>query len=109
LLLPVNFVGVCQSLRQAVTGAKTPFGRTPKVRGRTAVPAPYLLAELALLTLAAGLMLIDAVSARWLHALFTLVNVMLLGYALIRLIGPVAVLDDLGVPRARPMVPARHG
>jgi cellulose synthase (UDP-forming) len=109
LLLPVNLAGVFQSLHQGVTGAKTPFGRTPKVRGRTAVPASYLLAELGLLTLAIVLMLNDAASARWFHAIFALVNVVLLGYAIIRFIGPVAILEDLRGSRPRPMVPARHG
>ena len=108
LLLPVNLAGVCQSLHQAVTGAKAPFGRTPKVRGRTAVPASYLLAELAVLTLAVVLLLVDAASERWVHALFAMVNAMLLGYAIVRFIGPIAVLEDLRVPWPQPMVYARR-
>jgi hypothetical protein len=109
LLLPVNLAGVYQSLRQGVTGAKAPFGRTPKVRGRTAVPASYLLAELMLLTLAIVLMLVDAASARWSHALFAMVNATLLGYAIVRFIGPIALLEDLLLPRPQPMAYARRG
>jgi hypothetical protein len=109
LLLPVNLAGVYKSLHQAVTGAKAPFGRTPKVRGRTAVPASYLLAELTLLTLAVVLILVDAASARWFHALFAMVNATLLGYAITRFIGPAAVLEDLRVPRTQAMAYARRG
>jgi hypothetical protein len=54
-------------------------------------------------------MLNDAASARWFHAIFALVNVVLLGYAIVRFIGPVAILEDLRGSRPRPMVPARHG
>src|SRR5256885_1060029 len=45
MLIPVNLGGVLKSLEQALTGRKTPFGRTPKVSGRTAAPALYVLAE----------------------------------------------------------------
>ncbi len=45
LLLPINLGGTLLSLRQAITGRKAPFGRTPKVTGRTAAPAKYVLAE----------------------------------------------------------------
>jgi cellulose synthase (UDP-forming) len=108
LLLPVNLAGVCRSLRQAMTGAKSPFGRTPKVLGRTAVPASYLLAELGLATFAAAVLLVDLGNARWLHALFVTVNVTLLAYGIGRFIGLAAILEDLRVPRAQPMVPARR-
>jgi hypothetical protein len=40
LLIPVHLGGVLKSLQQARTGAKIPFGRTPKVVGRTAAVAP---------------------------------------------------------------------
>jgi cellulose synthase (UDP-forming) len=49
LLIPVNLAGMISSIVQALTGRKSRFIRTPKVQGRTRVPARYVLAELALL------------------------------------------------------------
>jgi hypothetical protein len=108
LLLPVNLAGVYKSLHQAVAGVKTPFGRTPKVQDRTTVPASYLLAEFGLLMLAAILMLVDIAKARWLHALFALVNGGLLFYAIARFIGFKAVLEDLRTRWTQPIASARH-
>jgi cellulose synthase/poly-beta-1,6-N-acetylglucosamine synthase-like glycosyltransferase len=48
VLLPVVMGGVLKSLEQIVRGRKLPFARTPKVAYRTATPALYLLAPLAL-------------------------------------------------------------
>src|SRR5262249_51795827 len=45
MLIPVNLGGVFLSIRQAWTKEKSPFGRTPKVQGRTAAPPRYLMAE----------------------------------------------------------------
>ncbi len=44
LLVPVNLAGGLASLRQAVTGRKVPFARTPKIDDRTSVPASILVA-----------------------------------------------------------------
>lgn len=43
-LVMVNLAGALKSLQQGVTGQKIPFARTPKVRGRTAAPALYVMA-----------------------------------------------------------------
>ena len=43
VLLPVNLAGVIKSVPQGVTGQKIPFARTPKVTGRTAAPAIYVV------------------------------------------------------------------
>ena len=48
LLVPVNLAGVYRSLEQIITGRKSPFARTPKIKGRTAAPACHLLALVAL-------------------------------------------------------------
>src|SRR5262249_16516422 len=48
LLIPVSLGGVLSSVRQACTGARSAFARTPKVIGRTAAPAGYMAAELTL-------------------------------------------------------------
>src|SRR5262249_38902510 len=50
LLIPVSLGGVLRSVQQACTGRRSSFGRTPKVVGRTAAPAGYVLAEAGLLT-----------------------------------------------------------
>src|SRR5262249_56456215 len=49
LLIPISLFGVFKSLRQAVTGQKTPFGRTPKTSDPTRVPRGYVVAEYVLL------------------------------------------------------------
>lgn len=49
MLVPVNLSGVGKSLKQAWSGQKTPFGRTPKTRGRTWIPPLYIAAQFALL------------------------------------------------------------
>ncbi len=48
LLIPINLAGVCKSIEQAITGKQIPFGRTPKVTGRTAASPLYILASYAL-------------------------------------------------------------
>jgi hypothetical protein len=87
LLIPVNLGGVLKSLQQAWTGRKTPFGRTPKVCDRTALPLVYLVAEYAI----AGTTLFgcaaDAASARYGHALFALANALFFVYGLARFVG----------------------
>ena len=47
LLIPVNLGGVARSLHQWWTGRHPVFARTPKVTGRTAAPAFYIVASLA--------------------------------------------------------------
>src|SRR5262249_48098339 len=49
VMLPISLAGTLLSLRQAVSGRKAPFGRTPKVTGRTAAPGSYVLAEYGLI------------------------------------------------------------
>ena len=39
MLVPVHLAGVFKSIHQGLTGKRIPFGRTPKVSGRTAAPA----------------------------------------------------------------------
>jgi cellulose synthase (UDP-forming) len=51
LLLPVVAGGVVNSIEQLWLRRKIPFARTPKIDHRTAVPALYLLAPVALATL----------------------------------------------------------
>jgi cellulose synthase (UDP-forming) len=95
VLIPVNLVGVIGSLYQAVVGSKAAFGRTPKVRGRTPVPAIYLIAELGI-----GLQwmiraLSDTLEHRPTHALLAAVNFGFLLYGVVTFIGVRNALGDL--------------
>jgi hypothetical protein len=96
MLLPVNLGGVFKSIQQALTGRKTPFGRTPKVENRTAVPPLYILAEWALIAALVCLITVDITRGRWLHALFGVVNGGLLLYAILHFMGVRESLEDLG-------------
>ncbi|HEX6828947.1 MAG TPA: glycosyltransferase family 2 protein [Burkholderiales bacterium] len=82
LLIPVNLGGVLKSLQQAWTRGKIPFGRTPKVEGRTAAPALYVAAEFAMLlwwTVAAAE---DFTMGHYAHVAFALLNATFLAYAI---------------------------
>jgi cellulose synthase/poly-beta-1,6-N-acetylglucosamine synthase-like glycosyltransferase len=87
MLVPVNLGGVVRSLWQAITGRRTPFLRTPKVRDRTTAPALYV----ALLYLLILMLLFGAiVSAAERHALSGAaagVNALFLFYAVGAFIG----------------------
>ncbi len=87
MLIPVNLGGVILSLRQAATGRKSPFGRTPKVQGRTAVPLRYLIAEYALLAHWLVGTVFEFMHGRPLHASFALINAAFLAYAITRFVG----------------------
>jgi len=87
LLIPVNLGGVLKSLQQAVTGRRIPFGRTPKVSGRTTAPAFYVVAEYALLAFWLIGFGVDVAARHWLSALFCLANTLMLVYAIKSFIG----------------------
>jgi cellulose synthase/poly-beta-1,6-N-acetylglucosamine synthase-like glycosyltransferase len=95
VLIPVNLVGVMGSLYQAVVGSKAAFGRTPKVRGRTSVPAIYLMAELGIGLQWMARALGDTLEHRPAHALLATVNFGFLLYGLVTFIGVRNSLDDL--------------
>lgn len=97
LLLPVNLAGVVGSLLQAVTGRKTPFGRTPKVADRTAVPALHLLAHAVLLAACGMRLALDLVDGLWFHAAFVAANAGLLAWSFARYIGVREAVADLAV------------
>ena len=99
-LLTVNLGGVLASVRQAVTGKKSPFLRTPKVTGRTAAPARYVIAGYALLGYCVLGSAIDALNERWLHASFALVNAAFFGYAAFVFMGFRASFEDVAAQLA---------
>jgi cellulose synthase/poly-beta-1,6-N-acetylglucosamine synthase-like glycosyltransferase len=100
LLIPVNLGGVIASLHQAWTGQKSPFVRTPKVQGRTAVPARYLIAESVLLVHWCVGMVFELVHGRPLHAGFALLNAAFLAYAIACFIGLRESWQDLAARAA---------
>jgi cellulose synthase (UDP-forming) len=99
LLIPVNLGGVLRSVQQACTGRRSTFGRTPKVVGRTAVPAGYVLAEAGLLGWWTFGALMELEAGRRLNGLFALANATFLLYALVRFVGLREAWEDL-----RPLV-----
>ena len=95
LLIPVNLGGVLKSLQQAITRQKIPFGRTPKIRGRTASAPLYIIAAYALFALwlisAQG----DFVDGHVSQGAFALFNAAILFYAITIFIGFRASWDDI--------------
>lgn len=74
MLVPVQLGSVLASLRQALTGRKSPFGRTPKVVDRTSAPKRYLAAELALLAVLGTGAVADGLAGNYLRAALGLLN-----------------------------------
>ncbi|MDP9373667.1 MAG: glycosyltransferase family 2 protein [Chloroflexota bacterium] len=101
MLLPINLGGVLKSLQQAWTGRQIPFGRTPKVRGRTAAPRVYLVAQVALLGYSGFTFLTDLVSGQLQHAVFSLANAAFFAYVMTRFIGWQESKADLFGPMSR--------
>jgi len=97
LLLPVIAGGVLKSFEQMITGRKIPFGRTPKVPGRTAAPAFYSIIEMILPFLCFGSAVFDSAHHHWVQAAVAFSNGMLLSYALIFFLGVKATAQDIAV------------
>ena len=97
LLIPVNLGGVIKSVQQAILRTKVPFVRTPKIDGRTAAPAFYILLEYLLVAhwlIGAG---VDIFNDRWAHGLFAAGNAALLFYAVYRFIGLRESREDISI------------
>jgi cellulose synthase (UDP-forming) len=87
ILIPVNLAGMASSIIQALTGRKPRFGRTPKVHGRTSVPARFIVAELALLGLWCAHAGLSLSAGRLVVTAFMLVHALLAAYAISVFIG----------------------
>ena len=109
LLIPINLGGVVKSVQQAFTRKRIPFGRTPKVMGRTAAPALYVLAEYGLVVWWLAGVAVSVAEQRWGHAVFALANTVFLVYAMARYLGLRESVEDVlaALPGARPE-PAVH-
>ncbi len=101
MLLPVIAAGVLKQLEQMITGRKIPFGRTPKVQGRTAAPAFYYLVELALIGYFANRVVQELQDEDWSQAIFAGANFAFLIYALIYFIGVGPLMQDLSAAAVR--------
>jgi len=97
LLIPVNLGGVFKSISQGISGKQIPFGRTPKVDGRTSVPMAYVLAVLALAAWCVGFTVVDVTYERWGHALFGALNGLFLLYGVTKFLGWRESFSDLGL------------
>lgn len=97
MLIPVNLGGVFKSISQGISGHQIPFGRTPKVDGRTSVPGVYALAVLALAAWCVGATIIDTYYEHWGHALFSALNGSFLIYAITKFIGWRECFEDIGL------------
>jgi hypothetical protein len=102
LLLPVNLAGVLRSLHQVATGRKAPFGRTPKVEGRTATPASYIFFHWFILAYIGAAFIIDVSAARYAHAGFELVNGAFFFYGFTMFVGWHNALADVAAWWAAP-------
>lgn len=98
MLIPINMGGVLKSIEQGISGKKIPFGRTPKIAGRTHTPSLYCLFELTLPLFCLVMAIDDALHGKWLHAVFAAVNGAIFMYGIIRLIGMCEILQDLLAP-----------
>jgi EAL domain-containing protein (putative c-di-GMP-specific phosphodiesterase class I) len=87
ILLPVNLSGSFASILQLLTGEKSAFKRTPKVRNRTTAATSYLLAPLALIALCAWTSVRDVREHNWNNLVFAGLNLLLSTYAMMAFVG----------------------
>ncbi|MEW5756214.1 MAG: glycosyltransferase family 2 protein [Pseudomonadota bacterium] len=95
LLVPVNLGGVFKSLEQAITGKQIPFGRTPKIKGRTAAGALYILAAYALCLQWVFGAIITYTKGYGFLAAFALMNALFMAYAIKTFVGVGESREDL--------------
>lgn len=109
VLIPVNLAGVFKSLEQAWAGRKTPFGRTPKVQGRTAAAPGYIVALYVLLLHWFAQAGFDLAGGLWIHGTFVVANAALLLYGVAVFVGFRHSWEDLRGPYRHRPVPKRAG
>lgn len=95
ILLPVNLSGSFASILQLLTGEKSAFKRTPKVRNRTTSATSYLLAPLVLIGFCAYSVVRDVRLHQWDNLVFAGLNLALATYAMLAFVGPVNLVVDL--------------
>jgi cellulose synthase (UDP-forming) len=87
ILLPVNLAGTVASLTQGITGSKSAFARTPKVRDRTVTPAFFLFAPYVLVALAGYTFWVAYVHGLDENMGYAALNILLALYAIVAFIG----------------------
>ncbi len=87
ILLPVNLSGTFASVLQLITGEKSTFKRTPKVRDRTSARALFILAPWALIVYSAYNAVLDVQRQQWGHLFFAALNASLALYAMVAFVG----------------------
>lgn len=95
ILLPVNLSGSFASILQLVTGEKSAFKRTPKVRDRTTAPVSFLLLPWVLVGFSAWTVYDDIPRHQWVNLGFAALNATLATYALVMFVGVGNTLADL--------------
>ncbi len=95
LMIPVNLGGVLKSIQQGITGKQIPFGRTPKVEGRTAAAPLYVLAAYLLFAQWVTGAAFDVYEGHIAHAIFAALNATLLLYGIRVFIGYKESCQDL--------------
>lgn len=95
ILVPIHTGGVLKSIQQIVSGKKSPFGRTPKTKERTAAPVLYHVATYGLIVYMLTLSINYLFEARYIFAATILINTAFLLYGALIFIGPKNSLDDI--------------
>ncbi|WP_250001528.1 EAL domain-containing protein [Actinoplanes sp. M2I2] len=112
ILLPVNLSGSIASLLQLLTGEKSAFKRTPKVRNRTTAATSYLLLPLALIVLCIYTVWVDIEHHLWNNLVFAVLNLTLSLYAMVAFVGLgntiVDLLTHLRTWLIRPVTPKKR-
>lgn len=95
VLLTVNLAGTIKSIQQAITNAKIPFARTPKVKNRTASPMLYVFMPWAIVAFSCFVFYADYLSQNWGNAVFAGFNAVVTLWALIAYIGIWNSIQDM--------------
>ncbi|MEV6342361.1 EAL domain-containing protein [Actinoplanes sp. NPDC051851] len=95
ILLPVNLSGSFASILQLLTGEKSQFKRTPKVRDRTTAATFYLAAPTALILLCLYTAVRDIQLSNWNNLVFAGINLVLASYAMVAFVGVGNTIVDL--------------
>jgi cellulose synthase (UDP-forming) len=95
LLITVNLTGMAKSFRQALTGARSEFTRTPKVPGRTAAPLSQIIMPLLIVPCVTLSSIRVMAHSGWAYGSYGILNLFCLLYALYTYVGPRAGYEDI--------------
>lgn len=87
LLLAANLSGMIASIRQALTGIKSPFVRTPKSARRTVATIPSIIVPVAIVAVSTATVWRAVTVEAWSTVLFAGINAVTAAAALILLVG----------------------